>query len=77
MPMTQMTYNGKDCQLRRIKNFLHEKLNVPTKPCNRDPVYSFTGCVRKAFSSCVGCRLPWDQWTPISVTLCTTMDQFR
>ena len=76
MPMTQMTYY-KPWQIRRMKVVQHEKLNVPTKPCNTDPDYSFTGCVRKALSMSVGCRLPWDQWTSTDVPLCTTVDQFR
>ena len=77
LPMNQISYDAKHWQMRRMEVVQHEKLNVPTKPCNTDPDYSFTGCVRKTLSSYVGCRLPWDQWTPTGVPLCTTMDQFR
>ena len=77
LPMTQISMENKPWQLRRMQTVQHERLNVPTKPCNTDPGYSFTGCVRNAISRMVGCRLPWDQWTSTNVRLCTTMDQFR
>ena len=77
LPMTQITMEGKLWQIRRMQTVQSERLNVPTKPCNADPDYSFTGCVRNAISRFVGCRLPWDQWTPTKVHLCSTMDQFR
>ena len=40
-----------------------EKMNRPSQPCNTDPQYGFTACVKKTLSDRVGCVLPWDKTT--------------
>ena len=55
----------------------HENLDVPSKPCNPDPSYRFTGCIKEVFSREVGCRLPWDRWTGQATPVCHHLDQYR
>jgi hypothetical protein len=55
----------------------HHNLDVPSKRCNADPTYSFTGCIKQALSGEVGCRLPWDRWTDMSIPLCDQLHQYK
>ena len=38
-------------------------MNRPGQPCNTDPQYGFTACIKKTLSDKVGCVLPWDKTT--------------
>ena len=55
----------------------HENLDVPSKPCNPDLSYRFTGCIKEVFSREVGCRLPWDRWTGLETPVCHHLHQYR
>ena len=55
----------------------HHNLNLPLKPCNALPSYSFTACVKTFLSHDIGCRLPWDTWTDQAWPVCQTLEQFR
>ena len=55
----------------------HHNLNLPSKPCNALPSYSFTACVKTFLSHDIGCRLPWDTWTDQAWPVCQTLEQFR
>ena len=46
-------------KMRKLVLIWHEKLDLPSKPCNPLPSYSFTACLKKSFSLEIGCRLPW------------------
>ena len=37
-----------------------ERLNRAEQPCNPDPGYSFSSCIKSSVSAKVGCRQPWD-----------------
>ena len=69
----------------RTKTFLslslvetkHKELNVPADPCEEDPEYIFSACVKRSLSRQIGCRTKWDKWTKQNFSLCMTLDQFR
>ena len=37
-----------------------ERLNRVEQPCNPEPGYSFSSCIKSSVSTKVGCRQPWD-----------------
>ena len=37
----------------------HKRLNLDRRPCEEDPSYRFTACVKEKLSEKVGCKLPW------------------
>ena len=39
------------------------------------PDYSFNTCVKTALARQVGCRPPWDIWSPGSIPVCTTVEE--
>merc|ERR1712130_71783 len=55
----------------------HKKLNLERQPCEEDPGYIFSYCVRESLSKMVGCRLPWDKWSKEERNVCTNREQFR
>ena len=60
-----------------FRQVLHKNLDVASKPCNPDPVYSFTGCIKTSLSWEVGCRLQWDKWTDRKLPRCDKLEQYR
>ena len=55
----------------------HKKLNLGRRPCEEDPAYNFTVCVKEKLSEKVGCRLPWDKWSRQKRSVCTSEEQFN
>ena len=55
----------------------HKRLNLDRRPCEEDPSYSFTVCIKEKLSEKLGCRLPWDKWSQQKRAVCTTEDQFN
>ena len=55
----------------------HKKLNLERRPCEEDPAYSFTGCIKEKLSEKVGCRLPWDKWSQQDRAVCKSRKQIR
>ena len=64
-------------QMHRITLTKQKKLNLPRSPCNEDPVYSFTTCVKEQLSQRIGCRLPWDKWSDQSRRTCESENEFK
>ena len=52
-------------------------LNRPEKPCEEEEDYDFLECVKTSQARMVGCRPPWDIWSPHTIPLCQTMDQLQ
>ena len=56
----------------------HHLLNRPEQPCEEEEEdYNFLQCVKTSQARSVGCRPPWDIWSPDTIPLCQTMDQLR
>ena len=55
----------------------HNNLDLASKPCNSDPLYSFTRCIKTSLSREVGCRLHWDRWTQLKLKKCNQLEQYR
>ena len=55
----------------------HHLLNRPEQPCEKKEDYDFLGCVKTSQAKSVGCRPPWDIWSPDTIPLCHTMDQLQ
>ena len=55
----------------------HKRLNLDRRPCEEDPFYSFTVCIKEKLSKKIGCRLPWDKWSPQERPVCTSEEQFN
>ena len=53
----------------------HHLLNRPEQPCEEEEDYDFLECVKTSQARMVGCRPPWDIWSPPTIPLCQTMDQ--
>ena len=54
----------------------HHLLNRPEQPCEEEEEdYDFLQCVKTSQARMVGCRPPWDSWSPHTIPLCQTMDQ--
>ena len=53
----------------------HQLLNRPEQPCEEAEDYDFLKCVKTSQARRVGCRPPWDSWSPDTIPLCQTMDQ--
>ena len=60
-----------------FRQVLHKNLDVASKRCNPDPLYSFTGCIKTSLSWEVGCRLHWDRWTDRQLPECDKLEQYR
>ena len=52
-------------------------LNRPEKPCKEEEDYDILQCVKTSQAREVGCRPPWDIWSPHTIPLCQTMDQLK
>ena len=52
----------------------HQLLNRPEQPCEEEEDYDFLECVKTSQARMVGCRPPWDIWSPHTIPLCQTMD---
>ena len=63
--------------MHRITLTKQKKLNLQKSPCNEDPVYSFTTCVKEQLSQRIGCRLPWDKWSDQSCRTCESESEFK
>ena len=55
----------------------HKRLNLDRRPCEEDPAYNFTVCVKENLSEKVSCRLPWDKWSQQKRSVCTSEEQFN
>ena len=55
----------------------HHLLNRPEQPCEEEEDYDFLQCVKTSQARSVGCRPPWDIWSPHTIPLCQTMDQLK
>ena len=55
----------------------HHLLNRPEQPCKEEEDYDFLQCVKTSQARYIGCRPPWDVWSPPSIPLCETMEQFQ
>ena len=53
----------------------HHLLNRPEKPCEEEEDYDFLECVKTSQARMMGCRPPWDIWSPHSIPPCQTVDQ--
>ena len=53
----------------------HHLLNRPEQPCEEEEDYNFLECVKTSQARSVGCRPPWDIWSPHTIPLCQTLDQ--
>ena len=53
----------------------HQLLNRPEQPCEEEEEYDFLQCVKTSQARMVGCRPPWDIWSPITIPLCQNMEQ--
>ena len=55
----------------------HHLLNRPEQPCEVKEDYDFLECVKSSQAKSVGCRPPWDIWSPESIPLCQTVVQLQ
>ena len=55
----------------------HNLLNRPEQPCEEEEDYDFLQCVKTSQARMVGCRPPWDIWSPHTIPLCQTVDQLK
>ena len=55
----------------------HKKLNLDGRPCEEDPAYNFTVCIKEKLSEKVGCRLPWDKWSQQDRAVCKSEQKIR
>ena len=55
----------------------HHLLNRPEQPCEEEEDYDFLSCVKTSQARRVGCRPPWDSWSPHSIPLCQRLEQLQ
>ena len=55
----------------------HHLLNRPEQPCEEAEDYDFLQCLKTNQAEIVGCRPPWDSWSPHTIPLCQTMEQLQ
>ena len=55
----------------------HINLNRPEQPCEEEEDYDFLKCVKTSQARSVGCRPPWDIWSPHTIPLCQTMEELQ
>ena len=75
LPMNAMTVDT--MKMYSFKLVQHRNMDLVFKPCNPDPQYSLTGCIKNSFSKEVGCRLHWDKWTDLTLPICDQIKQYR
>ena len=54
----------------------HEKLNLPSKPCDPSPDYDFAVCIERHVASEVGCQIPWNMRTVEGMPECDNSAEF-
>ena len=67
-------------ELHEISLTEHHLLNRPEQPCEEgeeEEDYDFLQCVKTSQARSVGCRPPWDIWSPHTIPLCQTMEQLQ
>ena len=67
-------------ELHEISLTEHHLLNRPEQPCEEgegEEDYDFLQCVKTSQARSVGCRPPWDSWSPHTIPLCQTMEQLQ
>ena len=64
-------------KMHSFKLIKHTNLDLTSKPCNSDRLYSFTDCIRDTLSKEVGCRLHWDKRTGQDLPTCHQLGQYR
>jgi len=72
-----MAEDADDNFYQRIALYEHEDLNLPERPCNDDPSYSFRSCVNKKIARDIGCRTRWNLFADESLPICSKIIQFR
>ena len=58
----------------------HHLLNRPEQPCEEgeeEEDYDFLKCVKTSQAETVGCRPPWDIWSPHTLPLCQTVEELE
>ena len=55
----------------------HQRLNRPEQPCEEAEDYNFLECVKTSQARRVGCRPPWDSWSPPTLPLCQTLEELQ
>ena len=76
-PLTPITMLPVDkTMLTKFYLVQHNNLDLASKPCNPDPLYSFTGCIKNTISREVGCRLYWDRWSDKGLPVCDNLKQY-
>ena len=55
----------------------HHLLNRPEQPCEEAEDYNFLECVKTSQARRVGCRPPWDSWSPPTLPLCQTLEELQ
>ena len=61
----------------RITLTKQTKLNLKHRPCDEDPSYSFSTCIKEKLSQRIGCRLPWDRWSNQDRNVCKSESEFQ
>ena len=61
----------------RVTLTKQKKLNLDRRPCEEDPTYSFTTCIKEKLSQKIGCRLPWDRWSQQDRKICKSESEFK
>ena len=77
MPFKYKSYEGfQNVELQELVIIQHQNLNLPMKPCNPDPSYSLTACIKQSVSNEIGCSLHWDLWTS-GLNTCQKLEEYR
>jgi len=53
----------------------HQLYNRPERQCEVSTNYDFQTCVKNSLAERVGCRPPWDTWSPTSIPVCDTLEK--
>ena len=53
-----------------LKAIRHEKLNLPSNPCEPDPEYSMADCIQKGIITKAGCQPHWRRVTVDEMPVC-------
>ena len=54
----------------------HHNRNLPASPCEEDPTYTISHCIKQSHSRQLGCRLPWDV-SYGKEHVCTSLEEYR
>ena len=72
--------NSKDyIYLQNVEIVLHKTLNLGKQPCQENPFYSLSSCLRKSVNTQIGCKFPWTitRFDDEEIKNCSTMDQIN